>query len=85
MNISLDTNIELDHYISTYGGEYTDRDIEWDEYGIQIGDLSISDIPASAMKILAITMVNHLMLNGHDFEFASQHDQDRPIIFQEKK
>ena len=57
--------------IRTFGGEYHDDDLQIDEYGIQCDDMAIWNIPSSAFKNLAVEMINHLMRNGHDFEFLN--------------
>ena len=78
MDINL--NINHDDFVSTSGGEcWIDRDYYLDEYGIQIGGLSISGIPPNLMCKLACAMVNHLQANGHEFEFVQdQSCQDLP-------
>lgn len=60
----------IDPYnISTYGGESWIDDYEIREYGIQIGDLTIAEINPEEMKKLGVAIINHLMANGHEFEF----------------
>ena len=60
----------IDSYnISTYGGETWLDDYEIREYGIQIGDLTIAEINPEEMKKLGIVIINHLISNGHEFEF----------------
>lgn len=60
----------VDSYnISTYGGETWLDDYEIREYGIQIGDLTIAEINPEEMKKLGIVIINHLISNGHEFEF----------------
>ena len=69
-------------YIQTYGGETWIDNQEFNDYGIQIGDLSISGLTGDDMEKLAIEMVNHLMINGHRFKIEkSEKDQDVPYIF----
>lgn len=67
-NIIPEFNI-YSYKIYTYGGECWIEDYEIKEYGIQIGELTISEINPEQFKDLAIKMVNHLMSNGHEFEF----------------
>ena len=63
-------DFDIDPYnISTYGGEGWIDDFFLDEYGIQIGDLSISEITSKRMKELGVCIINHLLANGHLFEF----------------
>ena len=79
------TNYETDKdetFCQTYGGqEWLESDYEVDDYGIQIGDLSISGIPSKLMVRLACEMVNHLIINGHKFELKEINEQDRKIEF----
>jgi hypothetical protein len=60
--------------INTYGGEAWIDDFHLDEYSIQIGNLTIADIPSKELIKLATTMVNHLIVNGHRFEFVEDRD-----------
>lgn len=53
---------------STFGGEGYYKD-DFAEYGLDFGVISIFGITPSKFKMLAIEMINHLSLNGHDFEF----------------
>ena len=63
-------SISTDPYsISTYGGESWIGDYEMKEYGIQIGDLTIAEISPEDIKKLGVCIINHLMANGHEFEF----------------
>lgn len=63
-------DFNIDPYnISTYGGESWIDDFELKEYGIQIGDLTIAEITPEQMKMLGVAIINHLMSNGHQFEF----------------
>lgn len=72
MNINYETD-ENETFCQTYGGV--------DDYGIQIGDLSISGIPSKLMVRLACEMVNHLIINGHQFELKEINEQDQKIEF----
>ena len=70
-------------HCQTFGGQGW-LDSEWyvDEYGIQLGDVSVHNIPSSLMIHLAIAMVNHLRTNGHEFEFVPDPtSQDLPMEF----
>ena len=59
----------------TYGGEqWLSEHWELKEYGINIGDISIDGITPEQMVSLACEMVNHLAVNGHDFELANSQD-----------
>ena len=74
---------EDETHCQTFGGEgWLDRDWYVDEYGIQLGDVSVHGIPSSLMIHLAVEMVNHLRANGHEFEFvADPTSQDLPMRF----
>lgn len=67
----------------TFGGQaWLDSDWYVDEYGIQLGAVSVYEIPSSLMIHLAVEMVNHLRANGHEFEFvADPTSQDLPMKF----
>jgi hypothetical protein len=67
-----------DAHAGTSGGEaWLDDDWELKEYGIQIGDISISAITPKQMVTLACAMVNHLAVNGHRFELVKDSHQDQ--------
>lgn len=61
----------------TFGGESCIDGIEYAEYGINFGDVSIHDITPEQMIALAKVMVDHLLLNGHRFEIRKTHQQDQ--------
>lgn len=78
MKSEYDTQFECyNHYwedgdqITTFGGESYIDDYEFDEYGIQCDDMQIWHIPSSGFKKLAVRMINHLMVNGHEFKFLN--------------
>lgn len=62
--------------VSTYGGESHIDDLEMDDYGIQIGDISISGITGERMASLFCMMYDHLWLNGHRFKVVPTGEQD---------
>jgi len=76
-------NYDKNNFINIFGGESWIDDIYFDDYGIQIGDLSISDLSSEAMKELAQQIVNHLLLNGHKAEIreTGEQDQKEELIF----
>ena len=78
---------EDETHCQTFGGQgWLDTDWYVDEYGMQLGDVSISDIPSTLMIHLACEMVNHLRSNGHEFEFVADTTcQDQPVAFVHKK
>lgn len=61
-------------FINSFGGEGWDEDIAIREYGIQLGDLTLCDITPEEYKSLGISIINHLMANGHKFEFIKTQD-----------
>lgn len=64
-------------HVYTFGGESWIDDIEFAEYGIDFGDCAIHGmLPAQAI-LLATTLVDHLMLNGHRFEIVKTGEQDQ--------
>lgn len=68
---------------STFGGEYRDSEGSvWDSYGIDFGVVKVSGISHKQMAHLAAEIVNHLRLNGHEFEFReTRTSQDQPVTF----
>lgn len=71
-------------YVGTFGGEYRDEGNLYSQYGIQIDDLAVSGLDPDEFKELAVSMVNHLIINGHHFELVPHPNQDmsqelRPI------
>ena len=71
----IDLVVEGFDIMSTYGGEYHDDSYDHSEYGLQIGDVSIGEFTPTQFKKLAITMMNHLITNGHTFEFYEDFGQ----------
>jgi len=63
------------NFIGTFGGEsrLTD-DFELRDYGIQLGDLTLSDLSPEEIKDLAIIIINHLGVCGHRFELGFHQD-----------
>jgi hypothetical protein len=68
MRIIVEIN-EENPEVSTSGGQQWIADIEIDDYTIEIGDLYVDNVKSETMKRLAVKIVNHLMINGHCFEF----------------
>jgi hypothetical protein len=65
--------------LTTFGGEGAERDGTWDEYGLDLGQVSVHGVtPAQAIR-LACTLVDHLVRNGHDFELRKGTHQDQRI------
>jgi len=68
---SEDVDIKIDGFINTFGGEYWDDDYQFSDYGVQLGNLSISKLTPEEFKDLGIKIINHLMSNGHGFEIRN--------------
>lgn len=64
-------------HVATFGGESYIDGIVFDDYGIQIGSISIHNVKPHQMIGLACAMVDHLLLNGHRFELRPTHEQDQ--------
>jgi hypothetical protein len=76
-----DASVSLDgsETLTTFGGEGADRDGTWDEYGLDLGQVSVHGVtPAQAIQ-LAGTLVDHLVRNGHDFELREGTHQDQRL------
>ena len=73
--------INPDENLSVFGGEYWDDDICYDDYGINFEQCSIFGIKSNQMIYLTCQMVNHLMANGHNFQFVTTNEQDQPLKF----
>lgn len=72
-------------FVSSFGGESYIDDFEWSEYGIQIGDLSVGGLTPETTKRLAMTLTNHLILNGHRFDIVRTGEQDQVEEIIERK
>jgi hypothetical protein len=57
--------------IYTYGGSTWIDDIFVDEWGIDFGHFSVSGFGYQSMTELALSVTNHLLVSGVDFEFYS--------------
>jgi hypothetical protein len=63
--------IELEpvDYIGTFGGEIDDS---YGEYGLQffsdVADIMFSNIDITQYQKLGLSIINHLIANGHSFE-----------------
>lgn len=61
---------EVDH-LQTFGGEFWDDDFHFQDYGIALGDLTITSLSPETMKKLGVEIINHLIINGHRFEIRN--------------
>jgi hypothetical protein len=76
MDVSYNLHNDREAFTGTFGGECWIDDLELDAYGIQIGDLSVSNIPSEVLKRLVVEAVNHLITNGHRFQIVPPNHQD---------
>lgn len=67
--------------IDSYGGESYVDGLEFDDYSLQVGDLTLSDIDSVTYKEMARLMVNHLIMNGHTCLIVPDPHQDIPARF----
>lgn len=56
-------------YVNIAGGEFVDEAGAFDEYYLQFGELSI-EMDSENLRRLAVDCINHLMVNGHKFDFC---------------
>ena len=69
----MNTHMDMDgeRFVSTYGGCFTNDCGTVDDYGFSFsGDVSVDGISGVEFSRLAVEAINHLMNNGHDFEFG---------------
>lgn len=71
-HITIDEKIEP----SIYGGTYKAYGNDLDDWGIQIGDFSVSGLHGWQACHLAILLTNALIISGYDFEFVNAVDRD---------
>lgn len=66
----MNTHITLtDHpHLSTYGGEHWSDGYHFDDFGIQLGDISIDGFTKTEFERLTVIMIDHLIANGTRFE-----------------
>ena len=82
MNFNMSAHITIhdsDAGISTYEGQAHIDGLEMDDYGIQIGDVSISGITGEQMATLFCMMHDHLWINGHRFKTVKTDEQDLKV------
>lgn len=68
-NGEITVTCEPSDQFSTFGGEYRDNDYEFAEYGIDMGYVCFYNLSPNQMKSLGLSIINHLIANGHSFEF----------------
>ena len=62
-------DIEVDKFVSVAGGQWADESGSVDEYWVQFEGLDLS-MGSAVLKKFAVKALNHLMVNGHKFEFG---------------
>ena len=62
-------DMELEKYINIAGGQFCDAAGSVDEYYIQFEDVDL-EIDSENLKKMAVDAINHLMVNGHSFDFC---------------
>ena len=73
-NGEISVTCEPSDQFSTFGGEYWDNDYEFAEYGLDMGDVCFYNVSPLQYKSLGISIISHLMTNGHSFEIVSDHN-----------
>jgi len=66
----VDIDIEGQAFRESHGGCFTDECGTVDDFGIVFGDVSISGIKTVDLAKMAVEVVNHLIINGVEFEFG---------------
>ena len=69
-------------FTQTFGGESWIDDWKTDDYGFQLGDLTVHNLTGIELAKFVCTATNHLMLNGHRFDFIKTEDIDLPLQMQ---
>jgi len=64
-------------HISTSGGELWIEDEKIDEYNLHIGELGIYDLTSADLSKLVIQAANHLITNGHRFEYRTRRSDNQ--------
>lgn len=78
--MSIDISIYKSVGVAISGGEGWIGDYHNDDYCIQIGDISISDIQGEDLARLVVEAYNHLDLNGHRFKLIPTGGQDQEQV-----
>ena len=77
MTIDIDLKSD-DRFEQTFGGEQWIDDDFINDYGFQLGNLSVCNVKGVELARFATAAINHLMLNGHRFEFVKTCEIDLP-------
>ena len=81
----METAIDLDgdyKFEQTFGGEMEDDLGRIDDYGFQLGSLTVSGLVGAEFAQFVCSAMNHLMLNGHRFEFVKTGETALPLQMQ---
>lgn len=71
-----------DRFEQTFGGESYIDGWHVDDYGFQLGDLTVDNLTGVEFSRFVCSAMNHLMLNGHRFEFVKTGEIDLPLQMQ---
>ena len=66
MHVDIET--EIDDYKNIYGGTFFDKSGSFDQFFIEFEGCCLM-MKSKDLKRMAVDAINHLMVNGHDFEF----------------
>lgn len=76
----MNVHVEIDEgFANISGGEYEDKWGGMDEYTLQFKDGLDVEMCSSDLKKLAVEAINHLIINGHRFEFGCS-DMGKPKL-----
>lgn len=71
---------EEDKYIQTFGGESYIDEFEFKDYGIQMGAVTVAGLTPEQYMQLGLSIINHLMANGHDFKISNDRNGNGDYI-----
>lgn len=58
----------------TFGGEYWDGEYHFQDYGLDLGSVSIYHVKPKQYMSLGLSIINHLMTNGYDFSVGKDYN-----------
>jgi hypothetical protein len=71
---------EDDTFIQTFGGECHIDGYDFKDYGIQIGAVTVTQLNPKQYMDLGVSIINHLMINGHYFKILNDKDGNGDYI-----
>ena len=75
--------IELDKYITIAGGQFCDEAGCVDEYYLKFKDADI-EMNSETLKKMAVDAINHLIVNGHRFDFCFTDIGEKKLVDKER-